>query len=357
MANFSVTELSRFIESSSQKPFWMGLDVHKRNYYIALLRFDGSIFTWSAPADPIKIVELIDRYKICLSGACYEAGPTGFSLARTLISAGIPVTVAAPNKIPRSVSPGSKTDRLDCTKLALFVSKGFIRPINIPSAIAESERALMRRRHQVTNSIRRCKQRIKALFLYNGLKEPESLKRWSQKSVEELHSTVIPESAKLVLESHIRNLEFHLNERKIIDRQLEVMSHKSEHEAVIDALMTVPGIGLLTAMAFHLEIYEPERFQRKEEIASYLGLAPTVKHSGEKHPRGHLVPVGQKRLRSLLIEVSWIWVAHDKYASNLYHKFLGKTGIPQKAIAAVARKLTIILWRLSIEKRAYKSVA
>jgi transposase len=88
-----------------------------------------------------------------------------------------------------------------------------------------------------------------------------------------------------------------------------------------------------------------------------LGLAPTVKHSGEKNPRGHLVPVGQKRLRSLLIEVSWIWVAHDKYAANLYHKLLGKTGIPQKAIAAVARKLAIILWRLSIEKRAYRFVA
>ncbi len=97
--------------------------------------------------------------------------------------------------------------------------------------------------------------------------------------------------------------------------------------------MTVPGIGLLTAMAFHLEIYKPKRFQREEEIVSYLGLAPTVKHSREKHPRGHLVPVGQKRLRSLLVEASWIWVTHDKYAASLYHKLLGRTGVPQKAIA------------------------
>ena len=357
MANFSVSELSRFIESGSQNPFWMGLDVHKRSYYVALRRFDGSIFTWSAPADPVKLVELIDRYKIRLSGACYEAGPTGFSLARILMSAGIPVTVAAPSKIPRSVSPGSKTDRLDCTKLAIFVSKGFIRPIAIPTVEAESERALIRRRHQLTNSIRRSKQRIKAQFLYTGLKEPKALKRWSQKSIEALRFTVFPEPAKLVLESHIRNLEFLQSERKVIDRQLELISHKPEHEAVIDALMTVPGIGLLTAMAFHLEIYKPERFPREEEIASYLGLAPTVKHSGEKHPRGHLLPVGQKRLRSLLVEASWIWVAHDKYAASLYHKLLGKTGVPQKAIAAVARKLAIILWRLSIEKRAYRFVA
>jgi transposase len=202
MASLSVSELSRFIESGSHQPFWMGLDVHKRSYYIALLRFDGSVFTWSAPSDPEKIVELIHKHQICILGACYEAGPTGFSLARTLKNAGIPVTVAAPNKIPRSVSPGSKTDRLDCTKLARFVSKGLIRPIAIPTVKEESERALMRRRHQVTNSIRRSMQRIKSQLLYNGLNESESIKRWSKKSIEELHSTLLTEEAKIVIEGH-----------------------------------------------------------------------------------------------------------------------------------------------------------
>ncbi len=136
-----------------------------------------------------------------------------------------------------------------------------------------------------------------------------------------------------------------------------MISHKLEHEAVIDSLLTVPGIWFITAIIYHLEIFNPERFLREEKIASYLGLAPTVKHSGERNPHGHLVPVGQKRLRSLLIEASWIWVQRDKYAANLYHKLLGKTGIPQKSIAAVARKLAIILWRLSIEKRAYRLAA
>jgi transposase len=118
----------------------------------------------------------------------------------------------------------------------------------------------------------------------------------------------------------------------------------------------VPGGGKVVATTFHTELFRPERFGRGEEVASYLGLAPTVRHSGERTPRGHLVPVGQTRLRSLLIEAALIWRAKDTYARELYNKLLSKTGIPQKAIAALARRLAIIFWRLSIEQRAYRPV-
>ena len=125
---------------------------------------------------------------------------------------------------------------------------------------------------------------------------------------------------------------------------------------MIRSLTSVPGVGKVVATTFHTEIFRPERFNRSEEIASYLGLAPTVRHSGERTPRGHLVPVGQTRLRSLLIEAAWMWRAKDSYAHELYNKLLSKTGIPQKSIAALARRLAIILWRLSIEQRAYRPI-
>ena len=111
------------------------------------------------------------------------------------------------------------------------------------------------------------------------------------------------------------------------------------------------------AFGYHCaELFRPERFRRSEEVTSYLGLAPTVRHSGEKTPRGYLAPVGQTRLRSLLIEAAWLCRAKDPYARDIYTKLLSRTGIPQKAIAALARRLAIILWRLSIEQRAYRPV-
>ena len=105
-----------------------------------------------------------------------------------------------------------------------------------------------------------------------------------------------------------------------------------------------------------MELFRPERFGRAEEVASYLGLAPMVRHSGEKSPSGRLRPVGQRRLRSLLVEAAWMWKARDEYAKKTYNRILNKVGIPQKAIAALARKLAVILWRLCIEKRPYRKV-
>lgn len=357
MAYLSLADLSDLCSSGQGCSLWMGLDVHKRSYSVAVIAEDGRVFTWSAPADADGLVRCIEEVGATVMGACFEAGPTGFALARVLQQAGVPVVVAAPNKVPRSVSPGSKTDRLDCIKLARFASKGLIRPIAIPSLTAESERALLRRRHQLADAIRRSKQRIKAMFLFHGLAEPDCLMHWSNRTAGALREADFPPVAKQSLESHLRELQFLSDEQRLVQAQLRTLARQASHRPVVDALMSVPGVGIITALSFHLELFEPSRFTRAEEVSSYLGLAPTVRQSGDRSPRGRLVPVGQKRLRSLLIEAAWVWKANDEQADSIYRKLLSRTGIPQKAIVAVARKLAIILWRLSIEQRAYRSLA
>jgi transposase len=86
---------------------------HKRSFHLALLRADGKPFTLVTPEIPEKLVEQLRHLEIKIAGVAYEAGPTGFSLARSLQTEKIPVIVAAPSKIPRSISAGAKTDRLD----------------------------------------------------------------------------------------------------------------------------------------------------------------------------------------------------------------------------------------------------
>lgn len=160
----------------------------------------------------------------------------------------------------------------------------------------------------------------------------------------------------LTVEIHLRELNFLQNELSSVTHQLNQINLEPKHRAVIRSLTSVPGVGKIVATTFHTEMFRPERFNRGEEVASYLGLAPTVRHSGEKTPRGQLVPVGQTRLRSLLIEAAWMWQTKDPHARELYNKLISKTGIPQKAIAALARRLAIILWRLSIEQRIYRPI-
>lgn len=352
MVRNRVASLDQFVKYFEGHPFHMGLDVHKRSYHVAIRREDGKAMTWICPANPRGLVEQIRRLSIQVSGVAYEAGPTGFDLARTLRSAGINVLMAAPSRIPRAVRTGAKTDRLDCLRLADYAAKGLIKPIAIPSPEQEAERSLERRRHDLVDSLRRCKQRIKGLILFLGLPEPKETERWRRGAAEALLALPLDPHARLTLESHLRELAFYQNELSEVEEQLRQMAR--QHGDVLRCLQSVPGVGEVVATTFMLELFDPERFYRSEEVSSYLGLAPMVWHSGEKTPSGRLRPAGKTRLRSLLIEAAWMWRQYDPYARDLYNRFLGRMGIAQKAITAVARKLAVILWRLYVERRSYR---
>ena len=354
MATYSVSALQTFTSIHQSEPFWIGVDVHKRSYHVALLRADNKTTTFTTTASPNAFVKQLQRLNISVAGVVYESGPTGFSRARALMEQGIPVIVVAPSKIPRSARPGAKTDRLDCLKLAHYAAKGLIRSIAIPTAEEEAQRALLRRRHQLVDRVRQCKQRIKGCLLYYGFKETAAIRNWCSGYEEQIAALPFMPEGRLTIDSHLRELTFLQQELSEVAGQLGHLTRQPEHHAAIRALTSVPGVGQVVATSFRLELFRPERFHCKEEVASYLGLAPTVRHSGETTPRGDLVPVGQKRLRSLLIEAAWMWRAKDSKAGDLYNQLLSKTGVPQKAIAALARRLAIILWRLSIEQRTYR---
>lgn len=354
MAKFSLSSMQAFVSGFENQPFWIGIDVHKRSYYVALKRNDGQTTTWVSPASPQKFAEQIQRLDISVAAVAYETGPTGFSLARVLEQANIPVIVAAASRIPRSVTSGAKCDRLDCIKLADYAAKGMLKPIAIPAPDEEARRSLLRRRHNLVDAVRCCKQRIKSMLLFLGIEEPVAVTSWTNKASEALQTLTLEPMAKLTMESYLRELTFHQTELRTVETQLKEMVKSVESCQSVSYLQTVPGVGPTVATSFVLELFRPDRFRRAEEVASYLGLAPVVRHSGSKTPSGRLVPVGQKRLRSLLIEAAWMWKAKDAAAADLYNRLLTRSGIAQKAIAAVARRLAIILWRLMIEQRPYR---
>ena len=107
MAKFSLSSLQTFVSGFDNDPFWVGLDVHKRSYYVALRRPDGRSTTWVASASPDEFTKQVLCLDINIAAVAYETGPTGFALARALEKAKIPVIVAAASRIPRSVTAGA----------------------------------------------------------------------------------------------------------------------------------------------------------------------------------------------------------------------------------------------------------
>jgi len=347
--------LVSFINTCEDQKIWIGIDVHKRNWAVALYRKDGQVLTFSTSSDIGSFVEQLIPWKRRLRRVVYEAGPCGFALARALMTSGIKPGVVAPSRIPRPVSHGAKTDRLDCIKLAEYAAKGqFRRYITIPSEAEEALRSLERHRFQLVDRLRQIKSRIKGLLLQFGIDDPPGLTHWSRRAIEHLQGLQLGDGLKETLHSHLRELEWVEGEIKQVEKQLKEVFICAGHSKRLESLQSIPGVGQIIAVTFMAEIYRPERFQRAEELTSYLGLAPIVVQSGLSKPRSTLRPVGQSRLRSLLVESAWIWKRRDSKAAEFYRLILSRTGCAAKAICALARKLAIIMWRIAIELRPFK---
>jgi transposase len=352
MARLTISSISRFVEGFQSQRFFVGIDVHKRSFSVALLRADGMVESWTTPADVEAITNRLTSLRIYISAVCYEAGPTGFGLARRLRSAGIKVIVAAPSRIPRPVAATNKTDRLDCIKLAELAASGLIRSIAIPSEREEAFRALSRRRHQLTDSIRRVKQRIRSLFLALGVVEPPGIDHWGKSAISAIEYQTLPAGAAETRDSLLSELRYFIIAQKEVDTALERLAQEQDDAKRITAMRSVPGVGKVVATTFAAEIFNPERFNHSKELTAYLGLAPVIRQSGGSKGKATLRPVGQRRLRSLLVEAAWMWKQKDKWAQEFYNRILSKHGVPQKAIAALARKLAALLWKLSIPTKA-----
>lgn len=352
MAKVNLARLSEVLEKQSDHGFHVGIDVHKNSYHIAFYGSSGQSHTFVSSAMPDEVVKYFTRFSGKIIQVAYESGPTGFELARVLKGAGFKVLVVAPSRVPRPVTVGAKTDRLDCMRLAQYSANGMLKGIAVPSRAQEAKRSLVRRRHDLVDSIRTVKQRIRSHLLYLGAKEPAGLDRWSNKGIKALLSVPLEPYAMDTLKSLVRELGFLKTERQRVEKQIRSICTQAAE--TYECLQTAPGVGPVTAATFQLELFDPGRFKTAGQVASYLGLAPMVRQSGESKGRTTLRPVGQKRLRSLLIEASWCWIRRDEQAGAKYRRIVCKTNMPQKAIVAVARNLAIILWRLSVEQRVYQ---
>ncbi|MEG3638346.1 IS110 family transposase [Magnetococcus sp. PR-3] len=308
MANdiLSVAKFERFLAGFENSLVYIGLDVHKQSWRVALLRPDGELTDLTMPPEPTTLIQMLQSLPVMVGMFAQEAEPTGYGLARALQSAGLPITVAAPSRIPRPVAPTHKTDRLDCRKLAEFAASGLLRPIAIPSEHEEAFRTLVRHRHQLTDGLRRCKQRMRGLLLSNSAIEPEHLDHWSKAAIEQLHQLELAAATRQTLNSHLREWAFLTEEQQSIDKQIKAQAITCGQQNRIERLKTADGVGHVVAATCAAELFHPERFSRSEQVTAYQGLAPMVRESGGKHDRGHLRPVGQQRLRSLLIEAAWI---------------------------------------------------
>ena len=133
-----------------------------------------------------------------------------------------------------------------------------------------------------------------------------------------------------------------------IARATRRLAASAAADPVAMRLMSVPGVGPITALTFKSSIEDPDRFARGEDVGAFAGLVPRRNQSGARDYKGHISKAGDARLRHALYEAANSLLVRVKRPSPLqtWGKALAQTKGPKRARVAVARKLAILLHRL-----------
>lgn len=332
---------------------YVGIDVHKKSYHVAFWLNRTPAIDFVMPPDNEKLIDTLNKFRPSVRMVVYEAGPTGYSLARALQNVQLPVGVVAPSKTPRQSSPDSKTDSLDARKLAEYAAKGLLRHIAIPTRQQEAQRQLTRLREQLIAKQTRVKLQIKGFLLQHGIDQPQGLSRWSVAAIEYLKNIRLSEQLRYCLNILLDELHFTVEQRKLTEQRIKDAFSEKPHSTVCKLLATHPGVGQTIAAQFAAEIFNPTRFKDKTQLAKYVGLAPSVKQSGQMRRDGPILKTGRPQLRCSLIQGAWLWIREDRNAYKTFCRLVHNTGQKNKAITAMARKLAVHLWKMACDNKPY----
>jgi transposase len=234
----------------------------------------------------------------------YEAGPTGFGLARFLRRAGIDVQVAAPSKLLRPSGDRVKTDTRDARHLARLLHAGQIVAVNVPDESTEAARDLVRAREDARGDLMSARHRVSKLLLRQGIVYSGG-KAWTGVHDAWLRSQRFDAAAlQLTYDTAYETMLAAVDRRDRLDQAIAAMAGDSPFTAMVRRLGCLRGISTLTAFALAVEIGDWRRLTGRS-IGAYLGLVPTESSSGASRSQGGLTKTGNAHARRLLIEAAW----------------------------------------------------
>ena len=320
--------------------FYIGIDVHLRQWTVTIRTQSRTLRTFSMDPDPLVLIKhLWTNYPHGTYYSVYEAGFCGFWIHRKLVKAGIHNIVVNPADIPTSHKEKvQKRDKRDSQRLARELANGSLQAIYIPSCRGEALRSLGRRLAQNTKDLIRIKTRIKHFLHTQGVPivKHSEISHWSAAFIEWLKSLTFAEEGYQYYLAHLLEaLEFIRYQRLTLVRHIR---HQIRGNETIKKLRTVPGVGFTTAFIFYVEIQDMNRFPTLDRLDSYIGLVPAVRATDDKEHILGLSSRANKYLRHLIIEAAWVATRIDPVLTLAYEKQLAYKP-KQKAIIRIAKKL------------------
>jgi transposase len=284
---------------------WAGLDVHARS--VLAVTVDGV----SGETRMRRLSgETSEVVKFCaeLPGptrVAYEAGPTGYGLARALLECGIGCVVAAPGKIERPAQDRVKTDKRDAERVLRLLMIDGLHPVRIPSTEEEALRDLVRAREDLRCDLMRARQRLSKLLLRHDIRYEDSGSAWTARHRDWLTKLDLRAGAQITLLDYLGAIDALVIRRNTLEATIAELVPGSPWAQTVARLRCLRGIDTLSAVGLCAEVGDFARFDRAARLMSYLGLVPSEDSSGEKRRQGAITKTGSRHARRLLVEAAW----------------------------------------------------
>jgi transposase len=282
---------------------FVGLDVHARSVVAGLIEEGtGEVRVMRAPPATDELVGWLGALAAPVRVA-YEAGPTGYGLARALEDAGMSCLVAAPSRILRAPGQRLKNDRADAERLARLLRAGELVAVAVPARPDEGARDLVRAREDARADLMRARHRLSKMLLRHG--RTYEGRAWTLAHDAWLRAQRLDEPAAqaALVDYYDTALQARLR-RDRLDGAIGELARRADLAPVVARLACLRGVSTLTAVALAVEIGDWHRLSGAS-IGAYLGLTPSESQSGPRHSRGPITKTGNSHARRLLVEAAW----------------------------------------------------
>lgn len=299
----------------------------------------------------------------CQIESCYEAGRDGFWIHRYLVEQGIENAVidSASIEVNRR-KRRAKTDSVDVQSLLRLLirycggEKKVMSVVRVPSVAEEDARRLHRERERLLKERGAHTARIKSLLVAHGIRQDIADDFLATlEASESACGYPLGEELKAELQREYKRYQLVAAQAHELEQTQRKRVEAAGTEAMkqIDSLMQLKGVGWQSSWILTMEFFSWRNFRNRRELGACAGLTPTPYSSGDSEREQGISKAGNRRVRSLMVELSWLWLRYqpETELSRWYTRRYANGGKRMRriGIVAMARKLLIALWRYLTE--------
>jgi transposase len=355
------------------------MDVHKDTIVVAVTASGevGKAMAYGTfPNTAAGLEKLVKRLREAGGGPikfCYEAGPCGYGVHRTLTKMGEECVVVAPSMIPRKSGERQKTDKRDAANLAVLHRGGLLTAVWVPDAAHEAMRDLIRARLAAVRAVRAARQQLSAFLLRHERVYPGHRTPWTKAHRGWLADQAFAQPAhQIVLEESIEAVRLSEQRRDRVEGYLRAQIPSWSLFPLVQNLCALRGLDIIGGAGLAAAIGDPSRFATAPDFMAYLGMVPSEHTSGSKRRIGAITKAGDIHARTLLIEAAHSYrfparIAHRKLAAvdavpeavraiawkaqtrlcQRYRQMMAKGKPNQVVVTAIARELAGFVWAIA----------